>query len=62
MSEDVAKCLKMSKNVTNRGLNKFGEIASRADSGKLHFWSEPSQSLNLVLNKNTPETVAFTIP
>ena len=37
------------------------ETASRADSGQLQFWSEPSEILN-VRSLRTPQTVAFTIP
>ena len=37
------------------------QTANMADSGKLQFWSEPSEILNL-RSSNTPETVAFTIP
>ena len=39
----------------------YTETATRADSGQLQFWSEPSEILNL-RSQNTPETVAFNIP
>ena len=39
----------------------LAETASRADSGQLQFWSEPSDILKL-RSSSTPEPAAFTIP
>ena len=39
----------------------LAETANRAEAGKLQFWSEPSEILNL-RSSNTPETVDFTPP
>ena len=40
---------------------KLAEIANRAESGQLQFWSEPSEIFNR-RSSNTQETVVFTIP
>ena len=39
----------------------LAETAKRAELGKLQFWSESSEILNL-RSSNTPETVDFTPP
>ena len=40
---------------------KLAETANRAEAGKLQFWSEPSEILNL-RSSNTAETVDLTPP
>ena len=42
-------------------LGDVKSLVSRAESGQLQFWSEPSEILNL-RSSNTPKTVAFAIP
>ena len=39
----------------------LAETANRAETGKLQFWSQPSEILNLK-SSNTPETIDFTPP
>ena len=39
----------------------LAETANKAEAGKLQFWSESSEILNL-RSSNTPETVDFTPP
>ena len=45
----------------SEGLVQITETANRAEAGKLQFWSEPSEILNL-RSLNTQETVDFTLP